>query len=55
MQTLRLIIALVIMITGTYLASTDEPNHRHSHLIITHEESTHSHKHTQEIHHSHAH
>jgi drug/metabolite transporter (DMT)-like permease len=51
MPTLPFIIALVIMIIGTYFASTEEHNHRHSHLIITHD---HSHNH-DDGHHNHIH
>jgi drug/metabolite transporter (DMT)-like permease len=51
MPTLPFIIALIIMIIGTYFASTEEHNHRHSHLIITHE---HSHNH-DDGHHNHIH
>ena len=49
--TLSFIIALVIMIIGTYFASTEEHNHRHSHIVITHE---HSHTH-EDGHHNHIH
>jgi len=45
------VIALLIMIIGTYFASTEEHNHRHSHIIITHE---HSHNH-EDDHHNHTH
>lgn len=45
------VIALAIMLIGTYLASSEEHSHRHSHLVITHE---HSHNH-DDGHHSHAH
>lgn len=45
------VIALLIMIIGTYFASTEEHNHRHSHIIITHE---HSHNH-EDDHHNHIH
>lgn len=49
--TLSFVIALVIMIIGTYFASTEEHYHKHSHTIITHE---HSHNH-DDGHHSHIH
>ena len=45
------VIALLIMIIGTYFASTEEHNHGHSHIIITHE---HSHNH-EDDHHDHIH
>ncbi|MCB2290065.1 DMT family transporter [Clostridium sp. CS001] len=48
--TFSFVIALVIMLIGTYFASTEKHNHIH-----THEEYTHTHKHTQDIHHIHAH
>jgi drug/metabolite transporter (DMT)-like permease len=49
--TFSFVIALVIMIIGTYFASTEIHNHKHSHTVITHE---HSHNH-DEGHHSHTH
>ena len=49
--TLSFVIALVIMIIGTYFASTEEHNHRHSHSSLTHE---HSHMH-DDGHHNHIH
>lgn len=49
--TLTFIIALVIMIIGAYLASTEEHNHIHSHTMVTHE---HSHSH-DDGHHNHVH
>jgi drug/metabolite transporter (DMT)-like permease len=49
--TLSFVIALVIMIIGTFFASTEEHNHRHYHTVITHE---HSHSH-DEGHHNHTH
>jgi drug/metabolite transporter (DMT)-like permease len=45
------VVALLIMIIGTYFASTEEHNHRHSHILITHE---HSHNH-EDDHHNHIH
>ena len=47
--TFSFVIALVIMVIGTYFASTEE--HKHSHTVITHE---HSHSHL-EGHHIHTH
>lgn len=44
-------IALVIMIIGTYFASSEEHNHMHSHTMITHE---HNHIH-DDGHHNHIH
>ena len=49
--TFSFVIALVIMVIGTYFASTEEHNHKHSHTVITHE---HSHSHL-EGHHIHTH
>jgi drug/metabolite transporter (DMT)-like permease len=49
--TFSFIIALVIMIIGTYFASTEVHNHKHSHNVITHE---HGHSH-DDRHHSHSH
>lgn len=46
---LSFIIALIIMIIGTYFASTEEHNHEHSHIAMTHE---HSHSH-DDGHHNH--
>jgi hypothetical protein len=40
--TFSFVIALVIMIVGTYFASTEE--HNHSHTVVTHE---HSHSHVE--------
>lgn len=48
---LLFIIALIIMIIGTYFASTEEHNHEHSHIAMTHE---HSHSH-DDGHHNHFH
>lgn len=48
---LSFFIALIIMIIGTYFASTEEHNHEHSHTAITHE---HSHSH-EDGHHNHFH
>jgi len=47
--TFSFVIALVIMIIGTYFVSTEYHNHRHSHYLITHE---HSHSH-DDGHHNH--
>lgn len=49
--TFSFIIALVIMIIGTYFASTEIHNHKHVHAVISHE---HSHSH-DDGHHSHIH
>lgn len=49
--TISFVVALVIMIIGTYFASTEEHNHKHIHHYVTHE---HSHSH-DDGHHSHAH
>ncbi|MBK5240172.1 DMT family transporter [Clostridium sp.] len=49
--TFSFIIALVIMIVGTYFASTEVHNHKHIHNLITHE---HSHSH-EDSHHNHIH
>jgi len=49
--TFSFIIALVIMIIGTWFVSKEEHIHRHSHIVITHE---HSHSH-EDGHHSHSH
>ncbi len=49
--TVYFVIALVIMIIGTFFASTEVHNHKHSHIVITHE---HSHSH-EEGHHNHIH
>lgn len=49
--TLSFVIALVIMVIGTYFASTEEHNHMHSHTAITHE---HNHSH-DDGHHNHIH
>ncbi|MBU3146338.1 DMT family transporter [Clostridium sp. CF012] len=49
--TFSFVIALVIMIIGTYFASTEKHKHNHSHNVITHE---HSHSH-DEGHHIHTH
>ena len=51
MPTFSFVIALVIMIIGTYFASTEQHNHSHSHTVITHE---HSHSHDED-HHNHIH
>jgi len=65
--TFSFIIALVIMIIGTYFASTEEHNHNYRHIVITHEHShihketiigkhNHNHTHTHEEYtHSHKH
>jgi drug/metabolite transporter (DMT)-like permease len=49
--TFSFIIALVIMIVGTYFASTEVHNHKHIHNLVTHE---HSHSH-EDSHHNHIH
>ncbi|MEG1255413.1 DMT family transporter [Clostridium sp.] len=48
---LSFVIALVIMIIGTYFASTEKHNHQHRHMVVTHE---HSHSH-DDGHHNHIH
>jgi len=48
---LSFVIALVIMIIGTYFASTEKHNHQHRHMVVTHE---HSHSH-DDSHHNHIH
>jgi len=49
--TMSFVIALVIMIIGTYFASTEKHNHQHRHMVVTHE---HSHSH-EDSHHNHIH
>lgn len=49
--TFSFVIALVIMVIGTYFASTEKHKHRHSHFVVSHE---HSHSH-DDGHHSHIH
>jgi drug/metabolite transporter (DMT)-like permease len=49
--TFSFVIALIIMIIGTYFASTEKHDHRHSHTVISHE---HSHS-SDDGHHSHIH
>lgn len=49
LPSLSFIIALIIMIIGTYFASTEEYNHMHRHTTITHEHS-HDDGHHEHIH-----
>lgn len=49
--TFSFVIALGVMIVGTYFASTEEHNHMHNHIVMTHE---HSHNH-DDGHHNHIH
>ncbi|MBN7772348.1 DMT family transporter [Clostridium aminobutyricum] len=51
MPTISFIIALVIMIIGTYFTTVEEHNHLHMHLAVTHE---HGHVH-EDGHHTHVH